>query len=137
MARDTRPYCKCGLREHVPNLVTLTLLEVVALSATGLEEVGALLGVTLSLLLVEGSFSGSHWWRQIGSDEQKHRDESASLILSTKIVSGLWKLSKARRSNVARSWFVSCVSGSLSRCGAGDRRDLPGAKLSLPILKNM
>lgn len=28
------------------DLVTLTLLEVVALSATGLEEVGALLGIT-------------------------------------------------------------------------------------------
>lgn len=83
MARDTRPYCRCGLREHVPNLVTLTLLEVVALSAAGLEEVGALLGVTLSLLLAGGSFSESHWWRQIGGDERRHRDKSASLILPT------------------------------------------------------
>ena len=136
MARDTRPYCKCGLREHVPNLVTLTLLEVVALSATGLEEVGALLGVTLSLLLVEGSFSGSHWWRQIGSDEQKHRDESASLILSTKTVSRI-ESCPMRGDRMVLVHGSSHVSGSLSRCGAGRGGNLPGAKLSLPILKNM
>ena len=43
------------MRGHVPNLVTLTLLEVVALSAAGLEEVGALLGVTYEVLLVSCS----------------------------------------------------------------------------------
>lgn len=40
------------VRGHVPDLVALTLLEVVALSAAGLEEVGALLGVTLDIVSV-------------------------------------------------------------------------------------
>lgn len=42
-AAMTRVY---SFRQNIPNLVTLTLLEVVALSAAGLEEVGALLRVT-------------------------------------------------------------------------------------------
>jgi hypothetical protein len=50
------PSRRCCGRRHIPDLVALTLLEVVALSATSLEEVGALLGVTLSKVLVYCSF---------------------------------------------------------------------------------
>jgi hypothetical protein len=46
MVGRAKPNCRRCTRKHVPDLVALTLLEVVALSATGLEEVGALLGVT-------------------------------------------------------------------------------------------
>jgi hypothetical protein len=52
MVDGARLYLRCLIQGHVPNLVALTLLEVVALSATGLEEVGALLGVTLDMMLV-------------------------------------------------------------------------------------
>jgi hypothetical protein len=46
MVGRAKPNCRRCTRGHVPDLVALTLLEVVALSAAGLEEVGALLGVT-------------------------------------------------------------------------------------------
>ena len=52
MVRCTKSYCRCRIRRYVPNLVALTLLEVVALSAAGLEEVGALLGVTFNMVSV-------------------------------------------------------------------------------------
>jgi hypothetical protein len=51
-----KPSRRCCIQEDIPDLVALTLLEVVALSATSLEEVGALLGVTLSKVLVYYSF---------------------------------------------------------------------------------
>ena len=53
--REAKPCYEICRRSHIPNLVTLTLLEVVALSAAGLEEVGALLGVTYEVLLVSCS----------------------------------------------------------------------------------
>jgi hypothetical protein len=56
MVGKAKPSRRCCILRHIPDLVTLTLLEVVALSATGLEEVGALLGVTLSVVLVFCSY---------------------------------------------------------------------------------
>jgi hypothetical protein len=43
---SANPSRRCCNRKHIPDLVALALLEVVALSAASLEEVGALLGVT-------------------------------------------------------------------------------------------
>jgi hypothetical protein len=52
MVGRAKPHHRYWIRGHVPDLVALTLLEVVALSAAGLEEVGALLGVTLNIVSV-------------------------------------------------------------------------------------
>lgn len=136
MVRLTRPYCGWCNGEHVPNLVTLTLLEVVALSATGLEEVGALLGVTLNLLLVRGSFSGAIGGG--GATATGVNTETSSRV-------PFFRRRQCRELRAVQGAAIECCSFVVRLvcfrvAGAvryPDGEDLPGAKLSLPILKNM